>query len=142
MAWRTAIMCPLVFLGVYTKSMAESGEIPPFSSWKASGEAGAWLDAPGAVAEQLPVYGFKGDSLLNSYTAAEEDGSVGELWSPPFLLTNTWMNFLIGGGRHPDTVYMALMIDGHEVRRATGHNGEVLRWESWDVSESQSSHSP
>ena len=49
--------------------------------------------------------------------------------------------FLIGGGKHPGTTGIRLVVDGKPIRTATGFslkdssNHEIMDWHSWDVSE-------
>lgn len=107
--------------------------IPPFDEWETWGDGEAWIGISGSVGDQMPVIGIEGNDLLNSYTESEGDGSTGGLLSPPIPLGQPWLNFLVGGGRLKDEVYIALEVDGVEVQRATGHDGEALRWHSWDL---------
>ncbi len=107
---------------------------PPFGQWEATGDASLWIDRQGSQGDQMTVLGFEGDTLLNSYTAADGDESTGTLRSPAFVLNADWMNFLIGGGDQPTSLTMNLIVDGIVVRSATGHDSEVLRWESWNIS--------
>jgi hypothetical protein len=59
----------------------------------------------------------------------------GTLASQPFTITHEKISFLVGGGRLPGKEYVALVVDGAEVRRATGANVETMKREIWDVRE-------
>jgi fructan beta-fructosidase len=85
----------------------------------------------------MPVTGFLGKGLVNSYNGG--DASTGTLTSPEFKIDRKYINFLIGGGKHPGT-RIDLIVGGKEVRTATGPNdkpggSEHLDWHSWDVAE-------
>ena len=44
-----------------------------------------------------------------------------------------YLNFLIGGGNHPDETCINLLVDGQVVRTATGKNTDAMEWAGWDV---------
>ena len=52
-----------------------------------------------------------------------------------FRIERRYVNFLIGGGVDYQREYVALWIDGKEVKRSTGYNRRVMEYESWDVAE-------
>ncbi|HSH94741.1 MAG TPA: glycosyl hydrolase, partial [Roseimicrobium sp.] len=60
---------------------------------------------------------------------------AGTLESGEFPIARKYLNFLIAVGKKPTDLYIRLLVDGSEVRRSTGRNGEGLKWDSWDVSE-------
>lgn len=62
---------------------------------------GPWGDAPatGAIGDQSPVTGFLGDGLVNGFL--DGDWPVGTIESPAFTIDSDYINFLVGGGRHP-----------------------------------------
>jgi fructan beta-fructosidase len=109
-----------------------------YGTWKVEGEAFGKGPARGALPGQMPVTGFEGQGLVNSYLKG--DGSVGTLTSPPIKLRRKYVNFLIGGGGYVGETCVNLLIDGKVVRTATGPNtepggSEELTWHSWDVNE-------
>ena len=113
-------------------------EGPDYGAWTADGAAFGSGPARGALEGQMPVSGFEGKGLVNSFLGG--DGATGALTSPPFRIERKRLNFLIGGGMHPGKTCMNLMVDGREARSATGPNdrpggSEELSWQSWDVSE-------
>lgn len=63
------------------------------------------------------------------------DAGTGVLKSPLFRIERRYVNFLIGGGVDYQREYVALWIDGKEVKRSTGYNRRVMEYESWDVAE-------
>jgi len=65
------------------------------------------------------------------------DKPTGTLTSIPFEITGDSISFLIGGGNRLDAVYVALVVGGREVLKATGHNHESMNRVTWDVSEFQ-----
>jgi fructan beta-fructosidase len=104
-----------------------------YGAWTVTGSAFGSGPAAGTLPNQMPVDGFLGKGLVNSYAGG--DGSVGTLTSPPFPIERKAINFLIGGGRHPHETCMNLIVEGKVLRSATGRDSEHLDWESWDVSE-------
>ncbi|AQT68938.1 Levanase precursor [Anaerohalosphaera lusitana] len=103
-----------------------------YGSWFISGKAFGASPAHGALPGQMTVKGYLGDCLVNSFT--EGDASTGRLISPPFTIKRDYINFLIGGGYHPDQTCIQLTIDDKPVKTATGMNMELLTWHTWDVS--------
>lgn len=113
-------------------------EGPDYGGWTATGEAFGSGPARGTLPRQMPVSGFRGHGLVNSYTGG--DGTTGTLTSPPFPINRKYVNFLIGGGHHPGETCINMLLDGDVVRTATGPNdhpggSERLEWHTWDVSE-------
>ncbi len=109
-----------------------------YGSWKTTGDAFGSGPAPGALPGQMPVDGFLGKGLANSFHGGDQ--SVGTLTSPPFKIERRFIRFLIGGGKDPEKTCMNLLIDGKIVRNATGPNdrpggSETLAPGFWDVTE-------
>jgi sucrose-6-phosphate hydrolase SacC (GH32 family) len=85
----------------------ESSPTSPFASfdggtyggWTTSGSAFGSSPATGTLPGQMPVTGFKGTGLVNSYLGG--DASTGTLTSPTFTVNKPYLNFLVGGGNHP-----------------------------------------
>lgn len=108
-----------------------------YGSWKVEGEAFGPGPARGTLSGQMDVSGFDGKGLVNSYSGG--DRTKGTLTSPPFTIERKYINFLIGGGKHPGT-RIDLVVDGRAVRTATGPNdrpggSERLDWDAWDVND-------
>jgi sucrose-6-phosphate hydrolase SacC (GH32 family) len=108
-------------------------EAADYAGWRTTGQAFGDGPAPGALANQMPVGGFEGRGLASSFHGG--DATTGTLRSPPFTLERRRLSFLLGGGHHPRTTALNLIVDGRIVRTATGSNSEFLRWQSWDVAE-------
>jgi fructan beta-fructosidase len=109
-----------------------------YGSWKTTGEAFGTGPARGTLPNQMHVSGYRGKGLVNSFHGG--DGSTGTLTSPEFKIERKYLNFLIGGGKHPGATCMNLLIDGKIVRTASGPNdkpggSEQLSWHTWDVAE-------
>ena len=79
--------------------------------------------------------GFEGKFMLSTFENG--DGGTGTLTSPEFTIAGKYLNFLIGGGNDIDNLYVALLVDGAEVRRATGRNSRTMSWVSWEIDEFQ-----
>jgi fructan beta-fructosidase len=112
-------------------------ELETYGDWKTTGEAFGPGPAAGALPGQMNVDGFEGNRLVNSFFKG--DGTVGTLTSPPLKIERKFLNFLIGGGAHPQT-RIELVVDGKVVRQASGPNdqaggSERLEWHSWTVEE-------
>jgi len=104
-----------------------------YGAWTVTGTAFGSGPARGTLPGQMPVSGFLGKALVNSYHGG--DRAEGTLTSPPFRIERKAINFLIGGGRHPNETCINLLLDGAIVRSSTGRDSEHLEWDSWDVSE-------
>jgi len=109
-----------------------------YGGWVATGEAFGKGPARGSLPGQMAVSGFLGRGLVNSFAGG--DASTGSLTSSPVRIERPFVNFLIGGGRHPGSTCLNLVIDGKVVRTASGPNeqpggSEQLEWASWDVHE-------
>jgi fructan beta-fructosidase len=109
-----------------------------YGDWKADGEAFGPGPAAGTLPNQMPVTGFLGKRLVNSFHGG--DKSTGTLTSPSITVERKYLNFLVGGGGHPGKTCVDLVVEGKVVRTATGPNtepggSERLDWHTWDVSE-------
>jgi fructan beta-fructosidase len=105
--------------------------------WKTTGTAFGKGPAKGTLPNQMPVSGYLGKGLVNSYLGG--DASTGTLTSPEIKIERKYINFLVGGGKHAKTC-INLLVGGKVVRTATGPNdkpggSEHLDWHTWDVSE-------
>ncbi len=113
-------------------------ESKDYQGWIPQGTAFGQAPARGTLPNQMPVSGYLGDGLVNSYL--QGDDAQGTLASPEFTIERGRINFLIGGGDKPGLACINLLIDGHVVRSATGtsrtpNDTERLRWRSWDVAD-------
>src|SRR5579863_8859899 len=109
-----------------------------YGDWKTTGDAFGAGPAQGTLPGQMPVTGFQGHGLVNSFLGG--DASTGTLTSPAFTISRPYITFLIGGGGFAGKTCMNLLIDGKVVRTATGPNtqpggSEQLAPAAWDVSE-------
>ncbi|MGW0843197.1 GH32 C-terminal domain-containing protein [Streptomyces sp. NPDC002787] len=88
--------------GTYTPptgTVVQDFEGADFGTWTTTGTAFGDGPAAGAVAGQGTVEGFDGKGLANSFHSG--DGTTGTLTSPEFTVDSSYLNFKIGGGRHP-----------------------------------------
>lgn len=109
-----------------------------YGDWKVTGTAFGPGPARGTLPGQMPVHGFEGKGLVNSFY--QGDGSTGTLTSPEFVIQRPFIRFLMGGGKNPQVTCMNLLVDGKVVRSATGPNDkaggtEDLYPEFWEVRE-------
>jgi fructan beta-fructosidase len=107
-----------------------------YGDWKTTGTAFGNGPARGTLPGQMPVTGFLGKGLVNSFNGG--DKSTGTLTSPSFKVERKYINFLVGGGKFPGKTCINLRVDDKVVRTATGPNdqpggSEALDWASWDV---------
>src|SRR6516165_1487472 len=91
-----------------------------YGDWKTTGEAFGPGPAQGTLPGQMPVDGYKGKGLVNSFHKG--DRSTGTLTSPAFKIKRKYITFLIGGGKDPEKLALNLLVDGKVVRSATGLN--------------------
>lgn len=109
-----------------------------YGDWKVEGSAFGTKPARGALQGQMPVSGFLGKGLVNSFYGG--DDSKGKLTSPAFKIERRHINFLIGGGKYPGQTCINLVVGGKAVRTATGPNdrsggSEQLDSSSWEVTD-------
>jgi fructan beta-fructosidase len=107
-----------------------------YGDWKVTGTAFGTGPARGTLPGQMPVTGFKGKGLVNSFHGG--DASTGTLTSLEFTISRRYIAFLIGGGHHPGKACIDLLVAGKVVRTATGPNKvpggtEHLDPAFWDV---------
>ncbi len=102
-----------------------------YAEWKIEGDAFAANPLPTSALLGWGDNGFEGKNMATSYTIG--DAGVGSFTSPEFIIKRKYLNFLIGGGADMDRVYIALFVDGKEVKRSAGNNRRVLDYECWDV---------
>ena len=130
---------------LFVNSDFENGDL---TSWTATGDAFDFQptlgDNPTARKRRQPS-SHQGDYWIGTfekYTGAPDmqpgktqgDRPIGTLTSIPFEIAGDRITFLVGGGKWMDKEYVALVVDGEEVLRATGKHNETLRQEIWDVS--------
>lgn len=114
-------------------SLIADFEADGYRGWSITGTAFGDEPARGTLAHQMPVSGYVGERLVNTFSGG--DASVGTATSPEFTITQSHVAFLIGGGSHLETVGMQLLVDDRVTRSATGADSEELTWSSWNVRE-------
>src|SRR4051794_36100215 len=71
-------------------------EATDYAGWTTTGEAFGAAPARGTLPGQMPVTGFAGKGLVNSFRGGDQ--TTGTLTSPDFTLNRHFLTFLIGGG--------------------------------------------
>lgn len=111
-------------------------EADSYGTWTVTGRAFGSGPAQGTLPRQMPVRGYRGARLVNSFH--DGDGTIGTLTSPEFVIDRKYIAFLIGGGGHAGKTCLNLVVGGKVVRTMTGSNTaaggtEELEPTSWDV---------
>lgn len=113
--------------------VVEDFEKSAYAPWTITGKAFGDAPARGTMPNQLPVSGFRGMGLVNTFAGG--DASTGTATSPEFTIERSHLAFLIGGGADAESVGMRLLKNDEVVRLVSGSESEVLEWGSWDVSD-------
>ena len=77
------------------------------------------------------VEGFEGKQFAGSHIHGYR--AEGTLTSPPFLIEKPYINFQLAGGE-TDPLYVALLVNGQELKTAIPDKLEKMVWTTWDVS--------
>lgn len=85
--------------GTVVQDFEGEGAGTDFGTWTTTGTAFGTAPATGTLPGQQTVSGFLGNGLANSFHSG--DGSTGTLTSPEFTVDSPYLNFKVGGGRHP-----------------------------------------
>ncbi|GMU80222.1 MAG: hypothetical protein AMXMBFR47_00930 [Planctomycetota bacterium] len=101
----------------------------------ATGPAIGKAPSRGTAKGQQRVTGFLGRGLVNTYDSPAGDAATGALTSPEFEIDRAFIQFLLGGGNHPETTCMQLLVGDQIVRTETGRDTETLSLRTWDVGE-------
>ena len=111
-----------------------------YAGWTVTGTA--FGDRP-LKRSEIPKYqgdlNGHGDRVVNSHNVrhgedvAGGDAYTGRMKSAPFLLDRDWLSFRIGGGNHPGTTCVNLLVAGKVVATATGRNENRMRLECFDL---------
>ncbi len=102
-----------------------------YGNWTTTGTAFGTNPASGSLPNQLPVSGFLGNAIANSFHNG--DHHIGTLISPDFTITHKFINFKIGGGNNLANTNIQLIVNGQTKYTTTGQNDEYLKWHSWDT---------
>ncbi|MDQ0306795.1 sucrose-6-phosphate hydrolase SacC (GH32 family) [Kitasatospora herbaricolor] len=106
-----------------------------YGAWATTGAAFGTGPAQGTLANQNQVTGYLGKGLVNSFL--QGDSITGTLTSPAFTVDKPYLNFLVGGGNHPNSqaspTAVNLVVDGAVVRTVTGKDNEALDPVQWDL---------
>jgi fructan beta-fructosidase len=140
-----AVVCLWVSVLVLSAAGARAQDIlladfeeQTYGDWEVTGTAFGPGPARGTLPNQMPVSGYAGERLVNSYHGG--DGSIGTLTSPEFRIERRYILFFVGGGKFPGRTCINLIVEGSVARTATGPNdrpggSERLDPHVWDVSD-------
>ena len=120
---------------LFANSGFERGDL---DNWQATGDA---FQAQPTYRDNTVLRGKSaapdGDFWIGTHESNPAPGAItgeiagdrpqGVLRSQPFLVQGPQLVFKLGGGKDRQRLYVALMVDGAEVFRATGHGGETMR---------------
>ena len=105
------------------------------SGWTATGDFATDGPRAGTIGDQQQVSGYLGQKLVNTFTRHDE--STGTITSPAFTIDSDYINLLVGGGNHPQSVadptVVNLLVNGRVAFTATGQDSEALNWVAWNV---------
>lgn len=143
MSARTFVLVAVV-LGLSTMAAASQDivladfEGEDYGDWVTTGTAFGQGPAKGTLPNQMPVTGYIGERLVNSFH--DGDRSIGTLTSPEFRIERKFITFYVGGGKFPGRTCVNLVVDGRIARTMAGQNdrpggSERLLWHVWDVSD-------
>lgn len=93
--------------------------------WQVTGDAFAEGAVTSPITDLGFVYGNEG-KLVASYPVGLRDEAVGELMSPPFIVTGEFITIALGGGGIDAGVGVELLVDGQVVQRVAGCYAEML----------------
>ncbi len=145
MTYLKSTLCVLFFLliGMLHASALDDIVIADFEGadygdWKVFGKSFGNAPAKGTLPNQMPVTGFEGKGLVNSFKP--DDQAIGRLCSPEFVIERPFITFLIGGGESKRSLCLNLRVNRNIVRTVTGTQrnqggSEALHWGQWDVSD-------
>ncbi|MEM7697556.1 MAG: arylsulfatase [Verrucomicrobiota bacterium] len=113
-------------------------ESESYEDWAVTGSA----FGQGPTKTRNRIVGHQGKRVVDTFLlSGESDVPIGTLTSAPFPVERKYLNFLVGGGRHPQETGIALLVNGQRILLATGNsskdeNGKkILRWVSWDLTD-------
>jgi len=129
--WAALMLCGLAIAA--DDVVVADFEGDDYAGWTTEGNAFGSRPARQAFHAQR-LSRFQGKGLVNSFNQ-RKDRDTGSLTSPPFAIARRYLNFLIGGGRHPGKTCVNLLVGGTIARTATGRNSDAMRWASWDLAD-------
>lgn len=113
------------------------------AGWIAEGDAMG--DGPIARAEMAPYHNVsrdRGKRSVNTHNTravgpnvGPADDLKGRLTSPEFTIEKRFINMMVGGGRHPGTGCINLLVDGKVARTVTGKDNNQMFAHTWEVSD-------
>ncbi|MBI3921952.1 MAG: hypothetical protein HY318_11095 [Armatimonadetes bacterium] len=113
-----------------------------YEGWSVAGTAfGSGPIRKSAMPSYQGEVGGEGEWVVNTHNTRQGedvgggDAHTGRLTSREFLIQRKFITFHIGGGNHPGTTCLNLLIDGKTARSATGQNNNQMRKEQFDVRE-------
>ncbi|MEI8226570.1 MAG: DUF4980 domain-containing protein, partial [Bacteroidota bacterium] len=132
------ILFPMLFLLGTSCSNQENilmnnFEDETFGNWQVTGDAFGDGPAGRLMPIQSRINGIRGEKIANSFHNGQS--GTGSLTSPKFKVERNYINFLVGGGKLPDSTGLYLLVKDKILYNSTGNNQNNLQWQIWDVSE-------
>ncbi len=153
-AWQESASQLAEYLDAGTSLLEEPVELAPADSpsdllfedfegkskrqWTGQGKAfGEGENVPALTAVSDPTSSHLGGGYVSSLPPEGEakENYRGTLASEPFVIERDHIHFLIAGGSDRQRTVVQLLVDGKQVRTATGNKDAVFRPSHWEVSE-------
>ena len=120
----------------------ETWDKDTYEGWTVEGSA---FGTGPILKTKIPDYqgdvGGPGTRVVNSHATApgsstvEKDQATGKLTSKPFKIERDYIQFWIGGGKHPGKTCINLVVDGKVVHTATGPDNNKMHPEAFSVTD-------
>ena len=103
-----------------------------YLEWSTTGKAFGNAPVKGKLIDQPYADGQQGVRFANSGNGGND--GTGTLTSPEFTIERNTIQFLIGGGSHPNDIFIDLIVNDSVIRRSWPYSNYHLVWELWEVS--------
>lgn len=118
----------------------EDFEKETYEGWTVTGTAfGSGPIEMSKMAAYQGDVGGRGKRVVNTHNVRQgedvsrADAHRGTLTSKPFVIERNYITFLIGGGAHEGRTCVNLLVEGQQVRSATGANDNRMKPHGFDV---------
>jgi fructan beta-fructosidase len=129
----------IFFLLVHVTAQGQSTDIliadfegSDYLEWSTTGKAFGNGPVKGKLIDQPYAEGHQGVCFANSGTGG--NAGTGTLTSPEFTIERNTIQFLIGGGSHPNDIFIDLIVNDSVIRHSWPYSNYHMVWELWEVS--------